>query len=105
MNEIATFIKCLMEETNMTKADLARRAGVSNATITRILKGRTKGSIEGLDKILGVFQCRLAVRRIANLPTDYDPETRKRRLPFDDPLENNPALEKIRNETQKTPRP
>jgi len=105
MKEIPLLLKCLMEETNMTHAELARRAGVSRATITRILQGRTRGSLAGVDKLLGVFGCRLTVRRIANLPTDYDSGENHIRRPFDDPIEGNPALAKIRSETKKTQRP
>ena len=105
MKEIPLLLKCLMEETSMTHAELARRAGVSRAMITRILQGRVKGSIEGVDKLLAVFGCRLTVRRIPNLPTDYDKEAGHRRRPFDDPIEGNPTLAAIRAGTHKTRRP
>ncbi len=105
MNEIPLLLKCLMEETNMSHAELTRRSGVSRATITRILQGRTKGSIAGVDKLLVVFGCRLTVRRIPNLPSDFDSEAGHRHRPLDDPIEGNPALDKIRSETRKTRRP
>ena len=105
MKEIPILLKCLMEETNMTHAELARRAGVSRATITRILQGRTRGSLTGIDKLLAVFGCRLTVRRIPNLPTDYDSEKNHIRRPFDDAIEGNPRIAEIRSETKKTRRP
>ena len=105
MKEIPLLLKCLMEETNMTHAELSRRAGVSRATITRILQGRTRGSIAGVDKLLAVFGCRLAVRRIPNLPSDFDSEAGHLRRPFDDPIDGNPVLAAIVSEASKTRRP
>jgi len=105
MNNTATYIKCLMEMTNITITQLARRSGVARATITRILKGQIRGSLAGVDKLLEVFDCYLAVRRKVVSPMDIDPETGKVKKPFDDPFENNLLLDTIKNEKKKTPRP
>jgi len=105
MNEIPLLLKCLMEEANMTASQLARRAGVGRSMITRILRGSRSGSIEGLNKVLSVFGCQVTVRRILKQPDDIDPETRKFRRPFDDPIENNHALEEARIKPPKTERP
>jgi len=105
MNKIATYLKCLIEETNMSNSELSRRSGVARATITRILQGKAKGSVQSVDKLLEVFDCYLAVRRKPVAPMDIDPETRKVKKPFDDPFENNVILESLKNEGRKTPRP
>jgi len=105
MSEISTFIKCLMEETNMTQAELARLSGFSRTTLSKILRGCSQGSIAALNKILDVFDCHVTVRRKRNQPSDYDAESGKLRLPFDDPLDNNNTLDKLRNRINKTPRP
>ncbi len=105
MSEISTFIKCLMEETNLSRSELAKFAGVSRTTLAKILTGRSYGSIKALNKILGVFGCYMTVRRKRSQPDDYEKESGKLRLPFDDPLENNPAIDKIRSGVNKTPRP
>jgi len=105
MNNIAIYLKCLIEETGISQAELSRRSRVARATITRILQGRARGSLISVDKLLEVFGCRLTVRRIPDRSTDYDRASGKRKLPYDDPLENNPKLEVIKNERQRTPRP
>ena len=105
MSEISTFIKCLMEEANMTQAELARMAGLSRSTLSKILRGKHDGTVETLNKILGVFDCYITVRRKRNRSGDYDKEAGKLRLPFDDPLENNNALDKLRKRVNKTQRP
>jgi len=105
MNKIASYLNCLIEETNMSKAELSRRSGVARATITRILQGRARGSLAGVDKLLEVFDCYLAVRRKVVSPMDIDPETGKVKKPFDDPFENNLLLDVLKNEAKKTPRP
>jgi len=105
MNKIAIYLKCLIEETGLTHAELSRRSGVARATITRILQGRARGSLESVDKLFGVFDCYLTVRRKPVAPMDIDPETRKIKKPFDDPFENNSILNFLRNEGKKTPRP
>ena len=105
MSEIRTFLKCLMEETNMTQSELARLSGFSRTTLSKILRGRSQGSVAALDKILGVFGCHVTVRRKRNRPSDIDKESGKLRLPFDDPLDNNNTLVKLRNRVNKTPRP
>jgi len=105
MSNIATYLKCLMEATNITITQLARRSGVAKATISRLLKGETRSSLHAIDKLLAVFGCHLTVRRKPNTNDDFEPGTGKRKLPYDDPLENNPKLAAILNEKQKTPRP
>ena len=105
MNEIATFIKCLMEETNMSQAELSRKISLSRSTLSKILRGKTDGSLKALNEILGVFDCYVTVRRKRNQTSDYDPESGKLRLPFDDPLDNNPAINKLRDKKDKTKRP
>ena len=105
MNEISLFLKCLMEEANMTQAELARISGFSRTTLSKILRGRSEGSIAAHNKLLGVFGCHITVRRIRNQPSDFDSESGTLRLPFDDPLDNNPSLDKIRNRVNKTVRP
>ncbi len=94
-----------MEEADLSQAELGRLAGVSRTTLSKILRGRSAGSIAFLDKIFGVFGCYVTVRRTRNQPSDFDKDSGKLRLPFDDPLENNNALEKIRNRETKTQRP
>ena len=105
MSEISTFLKCLMEEANVSQAELGRLAGVSRTTLSKIMRGRSSGSIAALDKILGVFGCYITVRRRRNQPSDFDKDSGVLRLPFDDPLENNSALDKIRKRVKKTTRP
>lgn len=105
MNKIATYLNCLIEETGMSHAELSRRSGVARATITRILQGRARGSLESVDKLLEVFDCYLTVRRKLVAPMDIDPETRQAKKAFDDPFENNSILNALRNEKKKTPRP
>ena len=105
MSNIHTYLKCLMEATNITITQLSRRSGVAKATISRLLRGETRSSIQAIDKLLAVFGCHLTVRLKPISPVDFDPETGKRKLPYDDPLENNLKLDAIRNEKQKTPRP
>ena len=105
MNEIPFLLKCLMEETNMSVAELARRANVSQAMVSRVLSGRSQSTLGGIDKLLAVFGCHVTVRRIQTLTTDFDPETHKHRLSFDDPIEGNPHVQSLRDEKRKTKRP
>ncbi|MGC9315943.1 MAG: helix-turn-helix domain-containing protein, partial [bacterium] len=80
-------------------------SGVAKATISRLLRGETRSSLHAINKLLAVFDCHLTVRRMPINSIDLDPDTGKRKLPYDDPLEGNPKLDAIRNEKQKTPRP
>jgi len=105
MTEINTFVKCLMERANLSQSELARMAGVSRSTLSKIIRGRNNGSVEALNKVLGVFDCYVTVRRRRFQTDDYDRDTGKLRLPFDDPLENNPTIDKILNRDDKTSRP
>ena len=105
MKEIPLLLKCLMEETNMTIAELARRAKVSQAMVSRVLSGRAKSTLGGIDKLLGVFGCHVTARRIHALSSDFDPVTHKHLLPFDDPIEGNPQVQRLLDEKRKTKRP
>ncbi len=105
MNEIPLLLKCLMEEANMTASQLAKRAGVGRSMISRIFDGSRSGSIDGLNRLFKVFGCHVTVRRILKQPDDIDTQSGKFRRPFDDPIENNTALEEARIKSKKTERP
>lgn len=105
MNEIPLLLKCLMEEANMTPAQLAKRAGVGRSMISRIFDGSRLGSIDGLNRLFGVFGCQITARRILKAPDDIDSASGKFKRPFDDPIENNPGVEKAQIKHPKTERP
>ncbi len=106
MEEIPLLIKCLMTDANLTPSKLARLAHVSVATVTRILNGKTYGSIDKVNMILKVFNCHLTARRIPNRQSDYNQETGKLRRPFDDPIEDNEeAIDKVKIYPIKIERP
>ena len=105
MSEIPLLLKCLMEEANITLPQLAKRAGVCKPMISRILRGKRKGSIEGLNKVFRVFGCQITARRILKTPDDIDAATGKFKRPFDDPIEGNMVLEELQIKPPKTERP
>ena len=105
MKEIPLLLKCLIEETNLTPSQLAHFTRMSYTTVWRIVNGKSEGSVTSLNKLLNIFGCQLTVRRIPNRQEDIDPNTGKYRRPFDDPIEGNEKLAKIRAVRMKTERP
>lgn len=56
MNSLATRLRTVREEKNLSQGDLARKAGVSKSTVSSIEQGRSKGTtlIVPIAKALGV---------------------------------------------------
>lgn len=65
-NAFAEYIKGLMERERMSQNELARRSGVSQATISLFLAGRVKGSLEDVIKILFVLCPSVTIKREAS---------------------------------------
>lgn len=65
---LSTALVHMKKTLRLTSAELAKLAGISYRTLQDIEQGRSTGTVQTMNRVLGVLGLRLGITRISQLP-------------------------------------